>query len=359
MPELGEVGHAVALLRKYLLNKVITSITANPDEIILVKPLDATRLEQALKGAKVTEIGRHGKYFWFEVNRSRTILLHFGMTGWMHIKGVSTHFIPMEGGGDKKLKAGIKEEPLWPPKFTKFIFKTEDSEIAFKDARRLSRVRLIEAPAERITEFEPLKNLGIDWSQGPIPPLEQFLSVLNKRRVAVKALLLDQSVFSGIGNWMADEILFQSRIHPAQYCPTLTPDQVKTLYNNIREVCRIALDTEANVKEFPSGWLMLHRWGKGRKNELAQTPEGYNLEFVTVGGRTSCFAPELQILPKLEETEPDKSTDPGKKKINKRKSSDSEMKTKSVESSRKKTKGNKKSTTKQRQAEEIKAESSS
>lgn len=300
MPELGEVGHAVALLRKYLLGKTINRITAFPDDIVLVKPLDAAVLERVLKNTKVTDVGRNGKYFWFEVDRSKSILLHFGMTGWIHVNGVSTHFIPMEGGGDKKLKAGIKEQPLWPPKFTKFIIHTNDSEIAFKDARRLSRVRLFESPAAQISELEPLKSLGVDWSQGPIPAIDEFLALLKKRRVAVKALLLDQSVFSGIGNWMADEILFQSRIHPAQYCPTLSPDQAEKLYAQVREVCHIALETEANVKEFPPSWLMLHRWGKGRKKEAARTPEGYNLEFVTVGGRTSCFAPELQVLPKVE-----------------------------------------------------------
>lgn len=54
---------------------------------------------------------------------------------------------------------------------------------------------------------------------------------------------------------------------------------------------------------FPKGWLMLYRWGKRRKGEKQKTSDGYLVEHVTVGGRTSSYVPELQKLKKRVEIE--------------------------------------------------------
>lgn len=115
------------------------------------------------------------------------------MTGWIHIKDDPlSHY---------RTKTG---EPRWPPRYHKFIFKLQDStnEIAFVDARRLARIRLIDHANGDLRNVSPLKENGPDPVQEP-PTLEWLKTHLAARKVPVKAWLLDQSAIAGIGNWVA------------------------------------------------------------------------------------------------------------------------------------------------------------
>ncbi|CDO57726.1 conserved hypothetical protein [Geotrichum candidum] len=320
MPELGEVAHATAILRRFLTGKVIKSVSAQDDSIVLVAPLTKSVLETSLIGHKFQSVDRHGKLFWasFE-NSPMKLLMHFGMTGWVVIKGYETEHIVMENGGDKKAlekritNTEVLETPPqiveapnqeWPPRFWKFLITTEDgTEMAFIDARRLARVRLL--TAETTSDLmlqEPLVRSGPDYSipdseYKPILTKPAFTALLKSRTAAIKSFLMDQAYFAGIGNWVADELLFQARIHPAQPANTIPDDKAELLYDTLLYVCSYVAKVEGNTQAFPKNWLMLYRWGKTRaKKEVQKTSEGYAISFVTVGGRTSSYVSELQKL---------------------------------------------------------------
>jgi formamidopyrimidine-DNA glycosylase len=146
---------------------------------------------------------------------------------------------------------------------------------------------LIEDPINKLG-FDPVLNL---------PTLDIFSQMVLKRSVPVKALLLDQSFSAGVGNWVADEILYQAKIHPAQYTNTLTQDELVELYNKLKFVCETAVNAEADESKFPQDWLMKYRWNKGKKTDQI-LPNGLSIHFETVGGRTSAFAPSRQKLRK-------------------------------------------------------------
>ncbi|KAJ2577151.1 hypothetical protein GGH95_003559 [Coemansia sp. RSA 1836] len=112
----------------------------------------------------------------------------------------------------------------------------------------------------------------------------------------IKSLLLSQEFSAGVGNWIADEVLYQSRIHPQQLACTLDELQTATVLQQLKDVCNKAVEVNAESKLFPEGWLFHYRWskGKGRQQEM---PNGSRIEFVTVGGRTSAFVPDLQPAP--------------------------------------------------------------
>jgi len=140
---------------------------------------------------------------------------------------------------------------------------TSTTEIAFLDPRRLGRIRLCTAP---LTE-PPISELGFD----PIlsmPPLSDFTTSVRKRSCPIKALLLDQTFSAGVGNWVADEILYHSRVHPEQRCNTLDDEQVKQLYENMVYVTKTAVEANADDTLFPENWLFKHRWVSG--------PNGYH-----------------------------------------------------------------------------------
>lgn len=166
--------------------------------------------------------------------------------------------------------------------------------IAFTDPRRLGRVRVVDCPGSDIRKHSPLVENGPDPVVDTDIFTEEFLrKKMRSRKVPIKALLLDQKFISGIGNWVGDEVLFHARVHPEQYCDQFSDTQIKTLYESIRFICQTAVDKLGDPDELPQDWIFHYRWGKG-KNSAGKLPSGEKLAFVTVGGRTSCYAPALQ-----------------------------------------------------------------
>ncbi|KAL1688371.1 hypothetical protein GGG16DRAFT_60171, partial [Schizophyllum commune] len=187
----------------------------------------------------------------------------------------------------------------WPPRFIKFILHFSDgTRLAFMDARRLGRIRLCADPLHE----PPISELGFD----PIlsmPSRTDFEKLMNRRKCPIKALLLDQSFSAGVGNWVADEILYHARVHPERRCNTLTEEELDAVHRWTGDVCRIAVEADADAEKFPEDWLFKHRWDKGKKNkrQTMTLPSGEpaTIKWVTVGGRTSAYVEELQKLPAL------------------------------------------------------------
>lgn len=71
-----------------------------------------------------------------------------------------------------------------------------------------------------------------------------------------------QSYISGIGNWIADEVLYQARIHPQQIAATLSKESCNTLHKCIKEVIECAVELDADCGRFPLEWLFHFRWWK-------------------------------------------------------------------------------------------------
>ncbi len=190
------------------------------------------------------------------------------------------------------------EADQWPPKYWKFHLTTAESpkvEVAFTDPRRFGRIRLVDCPGGDIRKVSPLLENGPDPVVDTAVFTEEFLrSKMRSRHVPVKALLLDQAFISGIGNWVGDEVLYHARLHPEQYCDDFNDAQIKKLYEMIRYVCQTAVDKLGDSDQFPDDWLFNYRWGKGAKGSASELPSGEKLAFLTVGGRTSCYAPNLQ-----------------------------------------------------------------
>ncbi|KAL7272177.1 hypothetical protein RUND412_005025 [Rhizina undulata] len=318
MPEIGEVARIVARLRTHLVGKRIENVQVTEDNIVYHKDsTTAQAFKKAMDGNKVVAAKQWGKYFWLVMETPPHPLMHFGMTGWIYIKSdPGAHYRASE------LTPAVE----WPPKFSKFNFQLEetDNEIAFTDSRRLARIRLINHH-----DGHDLRNLSPLKENGPDPVLDKielaWLSEQMKRRkVPIKAYLLDQSAIAGVGNWVGDEILYHARIHPETYTNTLSDLQISAVHKALLFVTKLAVDLEADSSKFPENWLMLHRWGKGKRKTrdgkvLNRLPTGEKIEFVTVGGRTSAYVPALQKKSGVTAKE-----QPVKRKTSKEKSEDGE-----------------------------------
>ncbi|KAF8446287.1 DNA glycosylase/AP lyase [Boletus edulis BED1] len=288
MPELPEVERAVALISSVAKGKLIHHVDTFEDELVY-SGLTHHQFAGEIAHRTIIHVARYGKYFYIQLDgEGRMPVFHFGMTGMLMVRGQPTPCY----------KSSPRNDPdAWPPRFVKFIlFIREDhssfTELAFCDARRLGRIRMVCSPSSD----PPISDLGFD----PIlsmPSLEDFRRAVSTRTCPIKALLLDQSFSAGIGNYLADEILYQAQLHPEQRCNTLDACQILALHHQIADICRITVDVNADDTKYPPHWLFHHRWGKGKKtNQTMKLPSGEpaTVKWITVGGRTSAYVVQVQ-----------------------------------------------------------------
>src|SRR5262245_39899652 len=176
----------------------------------------------------------------------------------------------------------------WAPRSFKLPRGLEDGTgVAFRDARGLGRVRLRHDPRAG----PPISLLGFD-ALHQLPPLRRLSALLGARAAPVKAVLLDQSFSAGVGNWIADEVLYQARIDPRRRAHTLTAAEVGRLRARLRSVVALAVRVGADSDRFPPKWLFHTRWSKRLKSPV--TPRGERIRYLTVGGRTTAWVAEVQ-----------------------------------------------------------------
>lgn len=327
MPEIGEVARAVHYIRKHLVGRTLTKVTAFEDANVFGKVgTSHTEIMKHLTGKKVVSSAQQGKYFWMIMSSPPHLVMHFGMAGWLRFKSEHTFYYR---------KKENEDDESWPPRWTKFLLETDGSgenkiEAAFVDMRRFARVRLVDCPAEEIRQHSPLVENGPDPVQDKdVVSVDWLKDLCRKKKVPIKAMLLDQANISGIGNWVGDEIMYDARMHPEQYANTLSDTQIEQLHKSLHYICGTAVDLLSDSDKFPKEWLFKHRWSKGKKADH-RMPNGEKIVFLTVGGRTSAVIPSMQkktgpVAASMSEAESDSEKKPKTKKGNKRVKEEVEM----------------------------------
>ena len=331
MPELPEVEATRLLLVKHARGHIVVDVIGGRDDKLFEGASEAD-VRGAFVGRRVEEARRLGKQFWLELSGGgATPVMHLGMTGqiWVKLEDGSVDAVAYvrDVGNGKTGKNGEDEdeegEPApaaaaapWPPRFCKIeLALSSGARVAFCDARRFARVRLVPAGADPLA-VPPLSRLGFDPVLS-MPPLARFRELLARRRGGkLKALLLDQGFSAGVGNWVADEVLWQARLHPEQGVGALLDADadsdgdgdeeggaVARLHKSLRGVCETACEFEADSGRYPDDWLFTHRWTGGKSTTMPDGGGGggkggghHRIEFVTAGGRTSAYVPALQKM---------------------------------------------------------------
>jgi formamidopyrimidine-DNA glycosylase len=185
-----------------------------------------------------------------------------------------------------------------PRKHDHLVLFTARHALVFADPRMFGNIEfaLGDEPPAWWTKIAP----ALD---SPVFTVDAVASFLRRRaRAPLKAVLLMQERFPGIGNWMADEILWRATLHPARLAGSLSAAEIRTLWRECRAVARLALATIAGRGDdlppdlnarIPPSWLFLHRWEDGGRCPKTQKP----LARATIGGRTTCWSPARQKLP--------------------------------------------------------------
>ncbi len=277
MPELAEVEHARRVLDQRTRGRRVVEAWCAEDSIVV----DGTSPEAvvaALRGRRIGGTGRRGKHLWIEPEGGPAVMLHLGMTGAIRTPGDAP--IQLE-------TAGATSDQSWPPRFCKLHFSLDDGgQVGFVNARRLGRIRLRKDPLAE----PPISTLGFDPLLD-LPDPRSFAAAVTRRKATIKGLLLDQKFAAGVGNWIADEVLYQARVRPDRRADSLNADEIEALRAALEHVVHTAVAADARKDRFPSDWLFHRRWGK---QEGVTTMDGHAIRHDAVAGRTTAWVPDLQ-----------------------------------------------------------------
>ncbi len=276
MPELPEVEAARRAAASVAVGCRIIAVTVADDPIVF-EGIRPARIRCALLGARVHAVHLHGKHFCLELDRRPWLSVHFGMAG-----RLSTS----RGRAVRLMSSRGRAESGWPPRFTRLLLRFDDGgALAIADGRRLGRIRLRRNPA---TE-PPIADLGFDALRG-LPPPARFRALARARAAPVKAILLDQSFAAGVGNWIADEVLYQAGIAPRRPARSLSDVELDRLRGRLRSVVGRAVRVGADSDRFPRSWLFHRRWTR----RPGVTPQGHAIRWDTIAGRTTAWVPAIQ-----------------------------------------------------------------
>jgi formamidopyrimidine-DNA glycosylase len=270
MPELAEVDY----IRKQWnpgFKQRIEAVEVHAGKRIF-RGIDLRDFARALTGAALERSESRGKQMLFVARKPKSktrawMGIHLGMTGELRV--------------EKSDFAAAKHDHL--------VLRQAKRALVFEDPRMFGRVLFAEgeeAPAWW-TKLPP----DLLSPAFTVAELGKFLK--RRAKAPMKAVLLMQERFPGIGNWMADEILWRAAIHPRQAAGTLDAAQTRALYREIRWVCRESLRIIGEKwDDVPKSWLFSYRWKKG--GTCPRT--GAKLQHATIGGRTTCWSPARQKL---------------------------------------------------------------
>lgn len=278
MPELPEVETVRRLLDRTLVGQTLAEVELADDNLVFESPTDL--ICTALKGSTVSAAGRKGKHFWLELGNGACIYAHLGMSGW--VRELDAPEVRLLNHGNAPL-----DEPDGSPRFLKLLLKTDSGRrVVLTDGRRLARIGLGEMPSTN----KRMAKLGPDCLTD-LPSVDALIESLGRKKAPIKVVLMDQAFLSGIGNWVADEVLYQSRIAPMRPAQSLDPKEVSALRGAISFVLQHSVEVGADAERYPADWMFHHRWGGSKGSEMIA---GMEIKRESVGGRTTAWVPGLQ-----------------------------------------------------------------
>jgi formamidopyrimidine-DNA glycosylase len=273
MPELPEVETIRGGLAPHLVGRTLEYVEIT--DARLTRPHDPLEVASELVGEKVAALERRGKYLVVRFESGRVLLIHLRMTGSL--------LLVRDG------------RPADDPYRRAVLRLDNGSEVAYRDVRRFGTWLLLEPG-----ELEPYLAARVGEE-----PLGRGLSakaletVLARRRAPIKAVVLDQRVFAGVGNIYADEALWWAGIHPLRPALTLDRPEVQSLLRGVRASLEHGIARQgATLRDYRgadgrSGSMQHEFKVYGRAGEPCPRC-GTPIEKTRAGGRGTWYCPGCQ-----------------------------------------------------------------
>ena len=192
MPEGPEAYKLIRSVYSKVKNKKLIGIRSNTKTKVSIP-----------KKSKVIGYGNKGKLMWLKTE-DYYLHIHLGISGWLVV--------------DK-------------PRIYKYVLKFDNVDFYLQDRRRFSKLNVVtEKKHNKI-----LDKLGIDIYSKEFT-LKEFQKMLYDRKQNISALLLNQSILAGVGNYIRNEALYMAKVSPKRISNTLSEKEIKKLYQAIKKV---------------------------------------------------------------------------------------------------------------------------
>lgn len=266
MPELPEVETVVRTLEKQIKDCQIKDVHIFYDKILK----DPKHFKEMVVGQHFRFFMRRGKYLLFTLDRN-TLVVHLRMEG----------------------KFYVQEPQAKINKHIHICFSLDNGmELRYMDTRKFGRMEIVELHPD-LEHFHDL---------GPEPFAKEFnvdyvYHFLQKKKIPIKAVLLDQHFVAGIGNIYADEILAHLAIRPKVSAYRLSKKKCLALIGICQKVLKKAITLGGTtIRTYTSslgvsGRFQLECIVHGKKIcPKCQT----EIKIVRVQGRSSYYCPHCQ-----------------------------------------------------------------
>jgi formamidopyrimidine-DNA glycosylase len=243
-----------------------------------LKPASLAPLD-AVIGARIKGINRRGKFLWFELDRDQALVAHLGMSG-QFLVARKDRPEPGHVRARFTLKKGLNAQ-----------------ELVFSDQRTFGWLSV-----EELTDGVPTSALHI--AVDPFDPdfdRDAVIAAMKSRKAAIKSVILNQEIMSGVGNIYADESLWRAKIHPEISACDLSVKKIGSLVDAAIEVMGEAVEVGGtsfdalyiNVNG-ESGFFETSLAAYGQEGEPCPRC-GRQIRRIAFGNRSSHFCPKCQV----------------------------------------------------------------
>lgn len=254
MPELPDL-HVFALnLDKKFAGKTVEKIEVENKSKLKV-PVSQIRKE--IEGSKLKKVYREGKELHFQFDNGTILGMHLMLKGGLHEEAnQKSTIVEIQFSGDEVLVLtdyqGVANITLNPV--------VKDSPDALSDE----------------VDYKFLKEK------------------VSKKRTNIKNLIMDQNSLRGIGNAYADEILWESKIHPESGCNKIPDDKIKDLAKDIKSVLKDAIKQILKINpDIISGeersFLKIHN------SKRKESPTGAKIHNKMLNSRITYYTDEQEL----------------------------------------------------------------
>jgi formamidopyrimidine-DNA glycosylase len=236
MPELPEVETVRAGLASTILGYTISEVVILDARSLKKNAGGPKSFVREATGSKLSQVVRRGKFFWFPISPNRALVGHLGMSGQILVrkpgevadKCTRLIFSVSRGRASKEIR--FIDQRLFGGLFFDDLVRTKDGYPA-GFAPENSVEPLIPSSASHIA-----RDL-LDPFFDSKAVVEKFLT----RKTAIKNVLLDQNLLSGIGNIYADEALWLAKLHYNTPAQSLSKKKAFELIEISQEILRKAV----------------------------------------------------------------------------------------------------------------------
>ena len=217
MAELPEIAKLAGQMNAALNEKTIRNVILLQEKCINIP---ADEFQKRIEGAKITHTQNKGKWIITSLGNGENILLSLGM------------------GADILY---FEDEKNVPEKYQIKLLFTDGSGYT---ARFWWFGKFLLASDDELTSEANTSGIAID-------PFDErfthayFTSLIQGKRMQLKAFLMNQKNIGGIGNMYMHDILFKARLHPQRKISDMSGAEISLLYDSINEVLNLSREKGA------------------------------------------------------------------------------------------------------------------